>query len=187
MITFVATAYNETIDCYQFISSMLLQSNPNWKCIIYCDSPNEYIKNSIRFFNDDRFLYVENETPTKWWGHYNRKRALYELVDTDFIIQTSIQDYYTPNAVELISKFLNDYDFIYFDCIHNHINHNVLISQPQQCKIDWGSFAVRTSLAKKVGYNHIEDAATDGKFVEDCFKESTLRSIKLNNILTVHN
>jgi len=187
MITFVATAYNETIDTYQFISCLILQSNPNWKCLIYSDAPNEYIKKSIEFFNDNRISYFENKQPTKWWGHHNRKRALFEMVDTEFIIQTSIQDYYTPNTVELIYNLTNEYDFIYFNCIHNHFNYQILDSKPVVCRIDWGSFAVRTSIAKIVGYNYIEDDLTDGKFVEDCFRYPGLRHIKINQILTVHN
>lgn len=187
MITFVATAYNETIDSYQFISSLILQTNPNWKCIVYCDAPNEYIKKSIDFFNDNRISYIHNETPKKWWGHHNRNFALNNIVDTEFIIQTSIQDYYTPNTVELILNYSKNHDFIYFNCIHNHRKYDVLDSQPVIAGIDWGSFAVRTNIAKEIGYLHIEDSLADGKFVERCFKHNGLRPIKINKILTVHN
>lgn len=187
MITFVATAYKETVESFQFISSLLLQTNPNWKCIIYCDEPNEYVKKSIEFFNDSRITYYENVTAKKWWGHYNRHYALHNLVDTEFLIQTSIQDYYTPNTVELITNYIYDFDFIYYNCIHNHVKYDVLNSQPFIAKIDWGSFAIRTSIAKKINYRHIEDSLGDGKFVEDCFRFNGLRHIKLNKILTVHN
>ena len=187
MITFIATAYRETIDTYQFISCLLLQTNPNWKCIIYCDEPNEYIKKSIEFYNDDRISYYENESPKGWWGHYNRKEALYNLVDTEFVIQTSIQDYYTPNTVDILSRHANFYDFIYFDCVHNHFNYDVLISEPKSGRIDWGSFTIRTEIAKSVGINHVESSIGDGQFVEDCFRHPNIRYIKLNKILTVHN
>lgn len=187
MVTFVATAYKETIDSYQFMSSLILQTNPNWKCIIYCDEPNEYIKNTVNFFNDKRFTYYENSNPKKWWGHYNRHYSLYNLVDSEFIIQTSIQDYYTPNTVDVIAHYTQNFDFIYFNCIHNHVNYDVLNSQPMIAKIDWGSFAIRTNIAKEVGYNHIEDSLGDGKFVEDCFRYRGLRHIKINKILTIHN
>jgi hypothetical protein len=187
MITFVATAYKETIDAHQFIASLILQKNPNWKCIIYCDEPNQYIKNTIEYFNDERIRYYQNEIPTKFWGHYNRLHALNNLVDTEFIIQTSIQDYYLPNTVSLISKFKNDYDFIYFNCVHNHFDYNVLDSQPIVAKIDWGSFAIRTEIAKKIGIKNLENNLTDGLFVVDCFKHEKLRYLKINRILTVHN
>ena len=187
MITFIATAYKETTDIYQFISCLLLQTNADWKCIIYCDAPNEYVKKSIEFFNDNRISYHENEEPKGWWGHHNRKYALYNLVDTEFVIQTSIQDYYTPNTVSVLSHYINFYDFIYFNCIHNHFDYNVLVSQPANCQIDWGSFVIRTELAKHIGINNVESSTTDGLFVEDCFKHHGLRSIKLDKILTVHN
>jgi hypothetical protein len=48
MITFIATAYKETIDSYQFISSLMLQKNPNWECIIHCDEKNKYIEECVK-------------------------------------------------------------------------------------------------------------------------------------------
>lgn len=186
MITFVATAYKETIDAYQFISCLLLQTNPNWKCIIYCDEPNSYIKKCIETFDDSRISYKENIKATGFWGHYNRQEALYNLVNTEYVIQTSIQDYYTPNTVDLISQNINKYDFIFFNCIHNHRNHNILISEPKCTFIDWGSFVVKTEIARNIGYI-IESATSDGLFVEECFKIKDLKSIKIDKVLTVHN
>ena len=48
MITFLSTAYEETIDSYQFISSLILQKNPNWQCIIHCDKKNDYIEDFLK-------------------------------------------------------------------------------------------------------------------------------------------
>lgn len=187
MITFVATAYNEKHESYQFISSLILQSDPRWKCIIYCDGPNQYIKDSVSFFNDNRITLIENETTKGKWGHPNRKVALETLVDTEFIIQTSIQDYYTPNTVSEILSVPNEYDFIYYNSLHNHYQHAVLYTVPIVDKIDWGCFAVKTDIAKQVGINNVNSDRCDGLFVQDCFKIPNLSSYKINKILTVHN
>jgi hypothetical protein len=186
MITFLSTAYKETIDSYQFISSLMLQKNPNWKCIIHCDEKNKYIEECVNFFNSDKITIIYNETPTSFWGHYNRKKTL-DLVNTEFVIQTSIQDYYTPNTVDELISNLIDCDMVMFNCIHNHFNYNVLDSTPVRCRIDWGSFVLRTDIAKKVGINQPESQYCDGIFIEECMKYPNIRTKKINKILTVHN
>jgi hypothetical protein len=186
MITFLSTAYKETVDSYQFISSLMLQKNPNWKCIIHCDEKNEYIEECVKFFNSDKITIIYNETSTSYWGHYNRKKTL-ELIDTEFVIQTSIQDYYTPNTVSELMSNLIDCDMVMFNCIHNHFNYNVLDSIPIKCRIDWGSFVLRTDIAKKVGINQPESQYCDGIFVEECMKYPNIRTKKINKVLTVHN
>lgn len=186
MITFVATAYKETVDMHLFVSSLLLQKKQSWKCIIYCDEKNDYIQNTLKMFNSKKFVLVTNEVSLGFWGHPNRKKSL-DIIDTDFVIQTSVQDYYLPNAVSEIQKFTNNYDFISYDCLHNHMDYRVLNTQPFRNQIDWGSFAIRTDIAKKVGIRNLESSTCDGLFVEDLMKVPNLRYHKINKILTVHN
>lgn len=187
MITFVATAYEENYDAFQFASCLLLQSNKDWKAVIYCDKYNKQIEDSVNYFADNRFKIVTNLEPKKFWGHYNRIDALYNHVDTEYVIQTSIQDYYTPNTVEEILK-LRSYDFVYFNCIHNHIKHDILNTELIRNKIDWGNFACKTEIAKIVGINNPQSSICDGLFVEELVKYISKEKIfKINKILTVHN
>lgn len=185
IVTFISTSYNETIDVYQFISCLLLQTDSRWKCIIYNDGENDYIKNVVENFNDERIKFINTPKPTKFWGHYNRIDALNNHVDTEYIIQSSIQDYYTPNTVSEILKY-RGVDFIYFDCIHNHFQYNILYTEPYKCRIDWGCFAVKTELAKKIGINNPEHPHCDGMFVEDIFSNN-ITNIKINLVMLVHN
>jgi hypothetical protein len=187
MITFVATAYKETIEAYQFISSLILQTDNRWKCIIYCDGKNEFIESAVKFFNDERISIFHTNEPKGFWGHYNRKYALENLVDTEFVTQTSIQDYYTPNAVSEMLKLTNEYDFIMFNSIHNHLSYEILNVEPRKARIDWGMFTIRTSLAKQNNINNVENSLCDGIFVEECFKNHKLKSTKIHKILTIHN
>jgi Glycosyl transferase family 2 len=186
MITFIATAYKETVESHLFISSLLLQKDDRWKCIIYCDEKNDYIENVLKQFSTDKFSIIYNETPTGFWGHYNRIKAL-ELVETDYVLQTSIQDYYLPNTVSELHNLMNNYDFIFFNSLHNHFKYNVLDSQPRRTQIDWGSFIVRTEIAKQINIENPKSDVCDGIFVEECMKYPNIRSAKIKKILTVHN
>lgn len=186
MITFVATSYKEKYDPYQFISCLLLQTDPRWKCIICCDGQNDDVDKAVEFFNDSRISIYKELTAKGSWGHPNRKKALDELVDTEFVIQTSIQDYYLPNTVSSILEF-KDYDLVYFNCIHHSFNYNILSSELIRCRIDWGSFAVRTSIAKSVGIQDVESSICDGLFAEKCAAYPDIKIGKLDVILTVHN
>lgn len=187
MITFIATAYNESVESYGFLSSLLLQNNNNWKCIVICDGKNEYISKTIGFFKDPRIKYIESEEIKGYWGHYNRKYALESLVTTEFLIQTSIQDYFTPNAVSEILSYTNEFDFIYYNSLHNHFNHEIFNPELRIGGIDWGNFALRTQIAKSIGINNIESGVCDGIFVEECIKYPNLKIHKINKILTIHN
>jgi len=187
MITFVATAYKEHYDPYMFISSLLLQTNKNWKCIVYCDGYNEHIKNIVTNFNDERIVYINSETNTGTWGHFNRLDSLNRLIDTEFFIQTSIQDYYLPNTVDLILNDSNNFDFIHFNCLHNHINYELLNTTPNIGQIDWGCYAVRTSVGKIVGINRPDYSGCDGFFAEELMRFPNIRVKKINKILTIHN
>jgi hypothetical protein len=186
MITFIATAYQETYEIYLFVSSLLLQTENNWKCIIYCDGHNKFINEFMSTIKDDRFSYYESQSPMGFWGHYSRIKAL-ELVDTEFILQTSIQDYYIPTTVSELNQYIKNSDLILFNCLHNHMNYNILDSQPMVNRVDWGCHVIRTSIAKSVGILNPESSVCDGQFVTDCLKYPNIIVNKINKILTVHN
>jgi len=187
MITFIATSHDETYESHLFISSLKLQTNNNWKCIIYNDGPNEYIKNVVNEFNDHRIRYFDSEKPNGFWGHYNRRKSL-EYVDTEFLIQTSIQDYYIPTAVDELSKSsVMDNDLILFNCLHNHFNYRTLNSTPKIAHVDWGCHMIRTNISKIVGIENPESPTCDGLFVEKCMEYPNIKYYKLDKILTVHN
>jgi hypothetical protein len=189
MVTFIATAYQEQLESHTFINSLLLQTDPNWKCIVFADGGNEYIKNFIDNINDPRISYYESHKVKGCWGNANRKHALDWIVNTDFVVPgASIQDYYLPIVVEQINKYKNDYDFIYFNCIHHSKDYDVLDTNPKVGEIDWGSFALKTSLAKETDITDFCNPLTDGMFVERCFNNNpNLKHIKINKYLFVHN
>ncbi len=206
MVTFVAPSYTEEFDPYVFIGSMLCQKNKNWKAIIYNNGPNPWLreamaeaetpklrydpwlKSVIKSYHDERLIYRESPINTGDWGCHNRNDAIYNIVDTEYIVQTSIQDYWLPNAVEAILQH-SGADFIYWNSI-NHLAgyQNILNSMPVVSFIDWGNFAIKTAIARKVGIRHPESFTADGQFVRDCIAEGLIiQPVKINQILTIHN
>ena len=185
MITFIATAYREKNEVNMFVNSLLLQTNPNWKLIIYCDEYNEYIINYIYEINDNRIYLKYNENTICYWGHFNRIDAL-NYVETDFVIQTSIQDYYIPNTIKYLSNLFN-FDFVYFNALHHNFNYDILNTELKRCRIDWGCFMVRTNIAKEVGIKNPKSSICDGLYVEDLINYNNIKIHKFNKILTIHN
>ena len=206
MVTFIEPSFEEEFDPYVFIGSMLCQKNENWKAIIYNNGPNPWLRQAIseaerpktryvpwlktviETVNDPRFIYRESPENRGGWGCYNRQDALDNMVDTEYVVQTSIQDYWLPNAVENILAH-NGKDFIYWDSINHLASYDkVLHAIPRMAYIDWGNFAVKTSIAKAVGIQHPEAFNADWFFVKDCIASGLIKQpVKLNKILTIHN
>jgi hypothetical protein len=186
LVTFAAISYQERDEIYMFIGMLRCIKNPNWKAMIYHDGPNNWMKEIVEQFNDSRIQYIENEKNSGSWGAYNRKRII-ELTDTEFIIQTTVQEYYTVNVVDVIEE--NKYnDLIYWPCVHHSFDYNILNAEPERGRIDWSNFAIKTQIAKKVGINFPDAYMADGLFVEDCMKSGFVkRKIKINKILNIKN
>lgn len=187
MVTFVATAFEEKYESMAFIGSMLAQKDPRWKAIIYGNKYSEEIYNICQLINDNRITYKVAESNTGFWGCYNRKDAVYNMVDTDYVVQTSIQDYYLPNAVsEILSK--SGASFIFWDALHHYFDWARLDTQTVIGKIDWGCFAAKTSLAKEVDFRMPETEFADGIFAVDCIQSNHFISAeKIGKVLTIHN
>lgn len=182
-ITFIATAHYEKH--YPFVTSMLSQNNPNWNVIVFHNGKNPEMEKSLSGL-DSRILYLESSIDTGNWGTANRQFGI-NICDTDYIVQTSIQDYWTPNAVEEILKCKED--FIYWNSINHIFGYSkILDCHPIVGKIDWGNFTCKTAIAKQVGINYPKEFCSDGFFVKDLFNSGLVKSnYKINQILTVHN
>lgn len=191
LVTFVAVAYMEPRHNRPFIDSMLNQIDGNWQAIVYHNGPNDKLREHIAGYNDSRLIYMESETNEGNWGTGNRQRAI-DICDTSYIVQSSIQDYWLPQAVEYINETIqnNDPQII----VWNSINHLVgpcvkLDGQLAWSKCDWGQFALKTWIARKVGIKRGDVYCGDWAFVEDVLKSGYIskQPIKLPKILTIHN
>lgn len=187
-VTFVAAAHNEVVETVPFIFSVISQHSDNWELLIYNDGPNPKLRNIVKDVNHPNINYIERETNSGYWGHFNRKHALEELVTTDYLIQCSVQDYYMPYTLALFNKALehDDFDIVYFDMIHTRPIGGVIKTQLKECEIDWGSFFIKTKFAQQVGIDNPTHAHCDGLFAEKCLTFNP-KVHKIDAVLLAHN
>lgn len=198
ILTLVAPAYKETIYNMPFIDSMLVQTQKDaWKALCIHNGPwgkCPTLKEKLSVANQastGRILFSASPINTGNWGTANRQQAIDEC-DTEYILQTSIQDYWLPQAMEYIIDTLekNKPDVL----IWNSINHlvgpcQVLDSQLEWSKIDWGNFCIRTDIAKKIKIKQDQYCA-DWFFIQDALQSGLVdknKIMKLPYILTIHN
>lgn len=213
ILTIIAPAYQEKSYNMVFIDSMLNQTRQGgWKAVcihngeVEPDSGfrfhNQRLKNTfpldcvqyinLHKINDYRFDFYNSEKNTGNWGTANRQWVI-DNCDTEYILQTSVQDYWLPQAMEYIIGTLekNKPDIL----IWNSINHlvgpcQVLNSELEWSKVDWGNFCIRTDIAKKVGINHGDAYCADWGFIVDVLQSGLVdknKIMKLPYILTIHN
>ena len=186
IVTFVVITYKEQWEPYMFIGMLKCMKNPNWKAIIWHDGPNPEMRAIFEAFGDERIQYIENEENKGSWGCYNRMEAL-KMVDTEFVIQTTIQEYYLPITVDVIEE-LKSNDLIYWPCIHHSFGYGIVNAEPVRGKMDWSNFALKSHIARKVGIKHPDAYMADGLFIEDVMASNLVKKkMKLNRILNVKN
>lgn len=188
LITFVATAHNEPEYDRAFVTSMLAQTCQNFHATVFHNGQNNDFCDYIRDLKVSNIEYNESEIDTGNWGTANRQTAIDECT-TEYIIQTSVQDYWLPQAVEYILKGLESKpDMVIFNSINHLISPcNVLNAQLAWSKIDWGNFAIRTDIAKQIPIRQSEYCA-DWLFINDAIQKGLIKTAKkLDNILTIHN
>jgi hypothetical protein len=199
LITFIAPAHNEPEYDRVFVTSMLAQTCQEFHAVVFNNGPDEehidswIIDQNVGWSEEysDHIQFKKSVTDSGNWGTKNRQTAIEEC-RTEYIIQTSISDYWLPQAVDIITKALQanpDSDIL----VWNSINHliapcRVLDAELAWSKLDWGNFAIRTSIAKEVGINHGHTYCADWNFITDCLNKGLIKkAIKLQDILTIHN
>lgn len=186
IVTFVLIAYGETNEPYVSLGSLLCQKSPNWKAIVWHDGPNDNMRTMVEGFNDPRISYREEEVNSGTWGVYNRIRSL-DVVDTEYMIQTTVQEYYSPVVVTAIETN-KDADIVLWNVSHHHFGYQTLDSQLAVKRIDWSNFAIKTEIAKQVGINHPKDFCADGMFIQDCVASGLIKKgVKIPRVLSVKN
>jgi hypothetical protein len=194
MIDIICVTYgqNEILKC--FINSIKSQTDNRWRLFIIHDGINTELKIDLEKNNylvKDKILFIEYPERTQNYGHLLRNWGLKNLVTSEYVMITNGDNYYTPNMVkEVLSRHE---DFIYFNCIHSHKTKNnnnqtdygFLDAKLVRGWIDIGSAVLKSSIAKKVGFNSVEFHA-DWVFFEQVFKLKPT-TFKINKTLFVHN
>lgn len=196
ILTLVAPAFQEKAHNMVFIDSMLNQTRQDgWKVVCYHNGRPEDngVYMSRAAFNDNESIHFTwSDENTGNYGCNNRQTAI-DNCDTEYILQTSIQDYWLPQAMDYIVKTLErtKADIVIWDSINHLVGPcQVLKSELEWSKVDWGNFCIRTDIAKKVGINHGDAYCADYGFVLDVLQSGLVdekKIIKLPYILTIHN
>jgi glycosyltransferase involved in cell wall biosynthesis len=182
--------YNRVNELKMSLSSLMAQSDEDWKATVILDHPEfgnrAKILNIIHSFYDDRIGYIITDRRYNDWGHSLRQIGKQQS-EADYVIGTGDDNYYTPNLVkELKLAAISNPGMIYWDMVHSHFNYQYFKCYPAYGQIDMGAFATRTDLAKQIPLT--TNYAADGDFIEDFKKKfPNERIVKIDKILFVHN
>lgn len=194
-IEFVIPTHKRIDLLITIISSIIGQTNPNWKIHIVGDCVSndnlERIHSFLNFINDDRIRFINLDVRHNDWGHTPRNIGL-KAATEEWVIMTGEDNYYVPTFVEnFLSSVKDDKDihFVYCNMVHNWVNDSYvpIKSSPEFGRIDIGNFMVRTHNGKKLELKtEIEQA--DYWFVEEYLRKFPEGKIKyIDKILYVHN
>lgn len=188
LVTFVATAHQESSYNRPFANSLLAQTDNEWKAVEWHNGSSN---GKSQVILTEQVIYKCSTEDTGMYGCVNRQTAIEEC-DTEYIIQTSVQDYWLPQAVQFINEALQKHkpDIL----IWNSINHlvdpcQVLDAQLAWSKLDWGNFTIRTDIAKQIRIQG-EQYCADWLFVKEALDRKLVdpkKVLKLNAVLTIHN
>ena len=200
-ITVIVASYQRYDHIPIMIHAFLTQTTPNWRMVIVHDGPDETHKNVVEPYTKKypNITYHQSETRKNDWGHSLRSWALQNCVETDWVLITNDDNYYTPNFLAECYSIIESKpktEMVLYDCILNTTAINTKpIKNPYSTHfsftntkyIDMGSFITKSSIAKTVGFNSTIFEA-DAKFISDIKKTyPKLNIIKINQTLFVHN
>lgn len=166
------------------IPSLLLQSDPNWRLKILHDGRNSEFLRLCEMYSDPRVTVGDTPQRGNCWGHNLRKLMLEEMSDDgDFVVITNHDNYFLPNFIQTIRG--RNEEYLMWDILHNYFGYEPLHAKMQFGHIDISQVAVKKSIAKKIGWQSMENAS-DWPFMEACFQEAK-NYLKINQILGIHN
>lgn len=187
-VNFLAVTYGHDLQLKCFINSIKCQTNPNWTLKIVHDGPAPELKKSLEvngYLKDERIQFIESETRNKCFGHPLRKIYISEMPDDGYLILTNGDNYYAPCLVDDLIK--SSADIVYWDFKSHHSNYRTADSFLAENFIDMGAVAVKSSIAKKVGFNSLKFAA-DWEYFRDIIESGLANEIeKINKVLLMHN
>lgn len=187
-VNFLAVTYGHDLQLKCFINSIRCQTNPNWTLKIVHDGPAPELKKSLEvngYLKDKRIQFIESETRTKCFGHHLRRIYISEMPDDGYLILTNGDNYYAPCLVDDLIK--SSADIVYWDFKSHHSNYRTADSFLAENFIDMGAVAVKSSIAKKVGFNSLKFAA-DWEYFKDIIESGLTNDIeKINKVLLMHN
>jgi hypothetical protein len=189
----LCVAYQRSVELGILIGSFLTQTDHRWTLsIVHDGTVPEDIKRVIDYHKDLRVRFDNTPECNGLWGHPNRAMMLDRLAGAcdDFVLITNDDNYYVPMFVQLfLEQCRADVGMVYCNTVHSYMKYDILYTRVKENMIDMGSFIVRQSVAKAVGFKHRHEQA-DGRYAEECAtycNQHRLRVIYIDKALFIHN
>ena len=174
------------------INAMLCQSANNWKLTLVSDGHDVPTEKLVSIYSGEQesIQYLHTDKTYGDFGHTPREFGL-ERATGDWIILTSDDNYYVPTFIEEFTKVAEsseDVGFIFCDMNHDHHDYQPERTVLQEQHIDMGCFAVRSDIAKSVGFTSKRMQA-DWDYICAIMEKhgNEFKTIKIEKVLFVHN
>ena len=193
-ITFVCTIFNTYP---QVISSLLMQTHPNWELLLINDGPaSEELREIMQHYNDPRIMFIETETRQGKYGHPNRMDALNKLKagglsDGSFVHIGNADNYYVPTFCEyMLAGFKANPQAVATYCtemVHSYKRWEVIPCKLQQGYLDCAGVVVARDVACDIGWPSFQHSSDWEYFKNIGTKYGFHNFIPVKGCLLIHN
>lgn len=188
----LAVTYGHDQELKCFINSILCQTNPNWTLKIVHDGNNSVLEESLKsngYLDDSRIEMIFNPRRTKNYGHILRRDYIPTMPDDGYLLLTNGDNYYIPTFVEEVLNCIgfDDISLIYWNFQSHHSRYNRGATRLELSHIDMGSAAVKSSLAKKVGFESRSQSADWVYFRSIINSPGFIESRFISKYMFIHN
>lgn len=191
-IEFIIPTWNRPENLMVVLSSLVVQTNPNWTAHVIIDGmTNDYfnVKSYFQKYPNIRFSHIDG--PNRDWGHSARNFGLDEAQE-EWLCMTGDDNYYVPTFVELMFEEIKKGPvFVFCDLVHNLAfgGYQHLSSTLKESYIDIGNFIFKKDGSKDIRLDKTSYQA-DFQFITDYLNKMHVDApdvIKIPKILYVHN
>src|SRR5215831_10527422 len=189
-LTFVVATYQQDLALDCLLKSLACQTLQNFRVLVIHDGPSQSTRSVVNACAAARpGLFEYFETPNRFNDYGHSLRALgIERTNTEFILLTNGDNYYTPRFVEFMFEAIDKHalDIALCDMVHSY-TYGLLRTRPLRNYIDMGCFIARTEAAKKVGFRD-KTFSGDATYFEDLLDQQLPPALgKVCKVLMVHN
>jgi GT2 family glycosyltransferase len=198
-IDIVCVTYRHGPKLEVFLNCMVAQTSLNFRITVIHDGPDETFDAVVRRYEalyPDLIRFVCSAARHDDYGHTLREMGI-GMAEHEWLLLTNGDNYYCPVFIETMLKAIasDDCELVLCDMLHSHANpggraqasYRYFETQPVRRSIDIGCFAVKTEIAKRVGFR---DKTHDGDatYLEDLLATGAIeRCRKIEQALFVHN
>jgi len=189
-LTIVVATYQQELALDCLLKSLACQTLQNFKVLVIHDGPSQTtppIVHACARVRPEVFEYLETPNRTNDFGHSLRAVGI-ERTNTEFVLLTNGDNYYTPRFVEFMFEAIDKYDLdiAFCDMIHSY-TYGLLRTRPVRNYIDMGCFIAKTDAAKSVGFRD-KTFSGDATYFEDLLHYLPTSAVgKVRKVLMVHN